>query len=265
MDLAKFVQEQRKKHKLTKEFLASELGVSRPTYDQIELGEKDLTIPQAEKLAEIFGIDFEVFLRAEITPQIPAEIKKTENPGKSKKETIRISVPQKRIDKFKQILLYILKEVGGKPNVGMTVIYKILYFIDFDYYEKYEEQMMGLVYQKNQYGPTPIFFQKIIDELVKAGDVEIIKSKYYKYPQVKYLVNPRIEPDLSILTGQEQKFIDWELKRFSDRSASYLSELSHKDVPWISTETGKTIDYESVFYGTGETSIRNYGHNNEKD
>jgi len=31
----------------------------------------------------------------------------------------------------------------------MTVLYKILYFIDFDYYEKYEEQLMGALYIKN--------------------------------------------------------------------------------------------------------------------
>ncbi|PIZ69469.1 MAG: XRE family transcriptional regulator, partial [Candidatus Portnoybacteria bacterium CG_4_10_14_0_2_um_filter_44_20] len=41
--LGKFILEQRKKHSLTQEFLASEIGVSRPTYVQIEQGERDLT------------------------------------------------------------------------------------------------------------------------------------------------------------------------------------------------------------------------------
>jgi hypothetical protein len=60
----------------------------------------------------------------------------------SKKNDIRISVPQKNLKNFKEALLYILNKVGSKPNVGETVIYKLLYFVDFDYYEKFEEQFI---------------------------------------------------------------------------------------------------------------------------
>ena len=54
---------------------------------------------------------------------------------------MRINVPQKNFQKFKEVLIYILNSVGAKPNIGETVIYKLLYFIDFDYYEKHEEQL----------------------------------------------------------------------------------------------------------------------------
>jgi len=60
--LAKFIQEQRKKRSLTQEFLASALKISRPTYVQIEQGERDLTVTEAKKLAEVFDIPFENFL-----------------------------------------------------------------------------------------------------------------------------------------------------------------------------------------------------------
>jgi len=262
--LSKFIQEQRKKYNLTQEFLASELGISRPTYVQIELGERDLTLSEAEKLAEIFGIPMENFLRAEKNP-VSMKIEKQKNRAKVQTEEIRISIPQERVDKFKQILLYVLKKVGGKPNVGMTVLYKLLYFIDFDYYEKCEEQLMGLVYLKNHHGPTPLLFEDLIKDMVENGNVEVIKSKFYKYPQTKYLVNPNIEPDLSILNGQEMEHIDWELQRLSDLTATQLSDLSHKDVPWISAETGKPLEYESVFYRTAETSVRNYEHTDDAD
>ena len=60
--LSKFIQHMRKKHNLTQEFLASKIGVSRPTYIQIEQGEKDLTISSAKTLADIFGISFDAFI-----------------------------------------------------------------------------------------------------------------------------------------------------------------------------------------------------------
>ncbi len=261
---SKFIQQLRKKHNLTQEFLASKIGVSRPTYMQIERGERDITITEAKKLAGIFGIPLEDFLRGEEGIKMIMEVKKGKKGAQKEKNEIRISVPQKNIDKFRQILLYILKKVGGKPNVGMTVLYKMLYFIDFDYYEKYENQLMGLVYLKNHHGPTPLLFENIIDDMLEKGEVEIVKSKFYQYPQTKYLVNPEVEPNLSILDGQEQEHIDSELQRLSDLTASQLTDLSHKDVPWISAENGKPLDYESVFYRTPETSVREYD-NTEED
>jgi len=261
--LAKFIQEQRKKRNLTQEFLASTLKISRPTYVQIEQGERNLTIPEAEKLAEVFDISLDSFLRGKegIKPIIKIEGKKKQ--AKKTEDKIRISVPQEKADKFRQILLYILKKVGGKPNIGMTVLYKLLYFMDFDYYEKYEDQLMGLVYLKNHHGPTPLLFEKLISDMVKNGEVETIKSKFYQYPQTKYLVNPKVEPDLSILNGKEQEHIDWELQQLSDLTARQLSERSHKDVPWVSAENGKPLDYESVFYRTPETSVREYDNTDE--
>lgn len=256
--LARFIQEQRKKRNLTQEFFASALGISRPTYMQIELGVRDLTITEAKKLSEIFDIPLENFLREKESAKPIVKIEGKKESVRKLKEEIRISVPQEKADKFRQVLLYILKKVGGKPNVGMTVLYKLLYFIDFDYYEKYEDQLMGLVYLKNHYGPTPLLFEKIIDDMVKGGEVEVIKSKFYQYPQTKYLVNPKLEPDLSVLTGKEQEHIDWELQRLSDLTANQLTELSHKDAPWVSTENGKPLDYESVFYRAPDTSEREY-------
>jgi len=54
--LSKFIQQLRKKNNLTQGFLASKIGVSRPTYMQIEQGKRDLTIPEAEKLASLLII-----------------------------------------------------------------------------------------------------------------------------------------------------------------------------------------------------------------
>lgn len=261
--LAKFVQEQRKKRHLTQEFLASALNISRPTYMQIELGERDLTITEAKKLAEIFDIPLEKFLREKESAKPVVKIEGKKEAARKVKEEIRISIPQEKVDKFRQVLLYVLKKAGGKPNIGMTALYKLLYFMDFDYYEKYEDQLMGLVYLKNHHGPTPLLFEKLIGDMVKKGEVEVIKSKFYQYPQTKYLVNPKVEPDLSILNGKEQEHIDWELQRLSDLTATQLSELSHKDVPWVSAENSKPLDYESVFYRTPETSVREYGNADE--
>jgi transcriptional regulator with XRE-family HTH domain len=255
--ISKFIQQLRKKQNLTQEFLASELGVSRPTYVQTEQGERELTISEAEKLAAIFGISLDDFLAGRDS-SISVEIKKKKTKAKTKKQEMRISVPQKNLEKFKEVLLYILSKVGGKPNVGETVLYKLLYFIDFDFYEKFEEQLVGATYIKNRYGPTPVEFKTIVDNMIKEGELAKVESKYFNHLQKKYL--PVRDPDLTKLKdARELRHIDEVLARLGDKNATELSDYSHEDVPWLIAKDNQPLDYEAVFYRTPKTSVRNYG------
>lgn len=254
--LGKFILEQRKKHNLTQDFLASKIGVSRPTYVQIEQGERDLTITEARKLADIFGIVFDDFVQGKDT-STTVEVKRGIKKIKEEKQEMRISVPQKNLQKFKEVLLYVLSKVGGKPNVGEAVVYKLLYFIDFDFYEKFEEQLVGATYIKNHYGPTPVEFKTIVDDMIKNGEVVKVEGKYFNYPQRKYL--PIREPDLTKLKdARELRHIDEVIARLGDKNATELSEYSHEDTPWLVAKENQPLDYEAVFYRTPKTSVRNY-------
>ena len=254
-----FIHQQRTKRNLTQEHLASELGISRPTYAQIERGERELTITEAQKLAAIFDVSFENFLAGREPERIVTIAKrKQKKEPRLPREAVRISVPEEKAGKFEQTLLYILAKIGGKPNIGQTVLYKLLYFIDFDYYEKYEEQLIGATYIKNHYGPTPVMFAKMIERMEAEGKLETVKSKFYTREQTKYLVNPEKRPDLSLLSGQELAHIDWELDRLGDMTAVQISALSHLDTPWCAAGEREPLEYEHVFYRPEETSVREY-------
>ena len=56
----------------------------------------------------------------------------------------------------------------------------------------------------------------------------------------------------------ELKIIDEVLDKLSDMNAVQISEYSHNDVPWLTTDEGDIIDYESVFYRTAPYSMRSY-------
>jgi len=248
----------RKQHRFSQEYIADKLGISRPTYMQVEKGEREITISEAKKLAEIFDTSLEGLLGEKIESRLVVEIKRGKKKKPAKKETFRVSVPQEKAEKFEQTLLYILSKIGGKPNIGQTVLYKLLYFIDFDYYEKYEEQLIGARYIKNTHGPTPVMFTKIIERLEKESKIERLKSKFYKYEQTKYLVNPKESVDVSALSAQELAHIDWEIDRLGDLTAAQISALSHIDTPWIVAKDRKPLEYEHVFYRPAETSVREY-------
>lgn len=210
----------RQKHGLSQEDMAKKLGVSRPTYIQIEQRKKELTLSQYKTLTELGR---------------PAlEIKKNDAAFDK--------------NKFKEVLLYILEQVGAKPNIGETALFKLLYFIDFNFFEKTGRSLTGATYMKNHHGPTPRQFKVISDEMIAQGDLEQVKSKYFQYEQRKYL--PHRKANLDSLTGTEKEHIDEVLTYLSDKNGSELRSYSHDDFPWFNTEDQKDIDYSLVFQRT---------------
>lgn len=260
VSLGKRIKKLRKGTGMNQQKLAEYLGIGRATLSQIENGERKITALELVKLSKILDVSTDVLL--ELRKETEIIIGKERKRIKERNE-IRISVPQRNLEKFKEVLLYILSKVGSKPNIGETVIYKLLYFIDFDYYEKYEEQLIGATYKKNHYGPTPIEFKKIVSEMLKEKDIAKVKNKYFSYPQTKYL--PLKTPDLSKLKATETEVIDDVLNRLSDMSAAQISEYSHNDVPWLITEEQGIIEYESVFYRTKTYLMREYSESVSED
>lgn len=247
----------REKTGMSQDMLSQKMGIPRPAVSQIESGERKISADELQKLSHIFHVSVDDLLNPVKEPEVHLHKAKEK---KASKPQMRISVPQKNLQKFKEVLLYILNKVGSKPNIGETVIYKLLYFIDFDFYEKYEEQLIGATYKKNQYGPTPIQFAKIVEQMVKKGEIEKVKSDYFSYPQTKYL--PRVKPDLTKFKANEIEVIDDVLNRLSDMNGSQISAYSHSDVPWVTTGDGEVIEYESVFYRTLPYSVRAYAEEN---
>lgn len=241
---------------MSQDELSRRLGLDRSSLSFIENDKRPLKTNELILLSQTLNISIDELLNLQAPIKIVLE--QAENRNEIKND-LRISVPRRNLKKFREALLYILGKVGAKPNVGETVLYKLLYFIDFNYYEKYEEQLIGATYIKNHHGPTPIEFQSIINEMVEYKEIEVVKSKYFQHLQKKYL--PHRDPDLSVFNANEIQVIDDVLQKLSSMNASTISQYSHQDVPWMVTPERQKIDYESVFYRTPAYSVREYSNN----
>ena len=251
--LGKRIKALREALRISQEELSQRLAMDRASLSLIENDKRSLKADELILLSKSLNISIDELLNLKSSTEVILE--QAQKP-KEKRNDLRISVPRKNLKKFKEVLLYILGKVGAKPNVGETVLYKLLYFIDFNYYEKYEEQLIGATYIKNHHGPTPIEFQSIVNEMIENKEIEVVKSKYFQHLQKKYL--PHQEPDLSVFNANEIKVIDDVLQKLSGMNASTISEYSHQDVPWMVTSERQKIDYESVFYRTPAYSVREY-------
>jgi transcriptional regulator with XRE-family HTH domain len=248
------ITELRKMKGLSQENLAKSVKISRPSLAQIELGNRGVDILELQKLSLILEFSLDDFISKDFSAC--QEIKGNEE-KKAKKEVERISVPTLQISKFKNVLLYILERCAGKPNVGETVLYKLLYFSDFNYYELYEEHLTGANYRKLPYGPVPQKFDTIIGQMIEKGQLQRVKTEYHGYPHTRYL--PLEKADLTELKASEKEIIDKVIEQMSDWSAAAISNYSHKDMPWLASKEGEEIHYELVFYRDAPFSVRNYG------
>jgi len=244
----------REARRMSQEELGKLMGLSRTAVANIENGKRKLTAMDLITAAKLFGLTLDQLVHPELRTETVVEKgmlrEEPQEPG------LRVSMPQNRFDVFRQVLLYILSRVGARPHVGQTVLYKLLYFIDFDYYEKYEEQLIGATYIRNHYGPTPTHFSRLVDEMVEDGSLVRVTSEHFGYPQTKYL--PVREPDLRFLSGRDIELVDEVLDRLGHMNATQISEYSHQDVPWMIAEEGKGLEYEAVYYRTPQYSVRDY-------
>ena len=248
----------RKRKEWSQEDLAKNIDLSRSSLAQIELGNRSVDIMELQRISMALGFSLDQFMAKdfdvdEISKEAPAQ-------AKEKKEE-RISVPELRIDKFKNVLLYILERCAGKPNVGETVLYKLLYFSDFNYYELYEEQLTGASYRKLRFGPVPQKMESIVQDMIHAGQLKRIKTDYFDKVQTRYL--PLVKADLTQLKASEKDTIDRVIDQMSDWSAAMISEYSHGDKPWKATAESEVLNYELAFYRRPPYSVRVYEEDEE--
>jgi transcriptional regulator with XRE-family HTH domain len=248
----------RKLKGLSQEDLAKRVMISRPSLAQIELGNRGVDILELQRFAEVLEFSLDDFVSNDFTM---SESNK-EIASKSPRSEIRISIPAMQANKFRNVLLYVLECCAGKPNVGETVLYKLLYFADFNYYELYEEHLTGAKYRKLPFGPVPQKMDTIVNQMMEQNQVQRIKTDYHGYPQTRYI--PLVKPDLTLLKASEKEVIDKVIGQFSDWSASAISSYSHKDMPWLASKEGEDIDYELAFYREAPFSVRNYGNEIEE-
>lgn len=148
--------------------------------------------------------------------------------------------------KYQQAILYFCwklgKEVRGKKKLA-----KLLYYLDFDYYEKYQKYFTGETYKKLPMGPFPISLERITNGMVEKKHLDIEKiDEWDEYnPTEVYRISKKPNVFFSI---EEKKMIDRVIKKYGHLNGKELENLTHSEAPYIGTEDKKEIPYELSFY-----------------
>ena len=100
------------------------------------------------------------------------------------------------ISKIEEVYLYIIKNSQTNVNFGHTLFNKILYFSDFDMYERYGKSITQDSYVRSEHGPTAVGFRKVIGELKEKKLIKEIRYERYKgHVQIRYIPMCDFEPN----------------------------------------------------------------------
>jgi len=248
MSIGKTIKELRKAAGLSQGDVAGKLGMARATYATLETGRREPDLGELKAISKLYEISM-MELVAEEGDDWPGVISEPTptygiHPDENKQPQY---IPKIDSQKFSKVLLYITSQIGARAEVGESTLYKLLYFIDFDYYERHEESLTGLSYIRTAHGPVPTkSFDDSVAQMIAEGEMEIVSTKYFKNTQRKYL--PVVTPSLGDLTAREVKHIDRELAWRGDTSLNELQVMIQHDPPWRVAREGDALPYHAVTY-----------------
>ncbi|MEK7153897.1 MAG: type II toxin-antitoxin system antitoxin SocA domain-containing protein, partial [Patescibacteria group bacterium] len=213
--------------KMSQDDVSQALDMTRPAYKQLETNERTPTNAELIAISELFGVRVEAL----ISPD------PLENPSPEDKDAADIDKV-----KYKNLVLYLAQRVGARPNVGETVFYKLIYFIETLARSTMSTGITNERFYKMQYGPVPASFHAVTNEMIEANELDRVKGRYFTFMQTKYL--PRVEA--TGLTNEEIGIVEKIITALGRKSATELSDLSHQDEPWKQAADGAFVDLNLI-------------------
>jgi len=219
----------------TQDQVASSVGVSRPTYVNIEAGKKELTIRQAEALSSMLRISIEEMLGV-------------------KDGTSTFSNVLDTTEKYKQIILNSLKHGSDERDrkITKTKLAKLVYLADFIWYYQNSFPMSGVTYRKLPRGPVADLYFRALDELEEDG---MIEREPTARGAIMFSLVENVAP-ISKLSDDEVSLIKKIGKSWSGKSTQDIVNFTHEQRPWKMCGDGEIIPYSLI---THEDPCRVYG------
>lgn len=150
--------------------------------------------------------------------------------------------------KYQNAVLYLCRKLKGEVR-GKKKLAKLLYFADFDFYEKNQRSITGDTYKAYPKGPLPNALNEIIEELLKTGKLEVNTVQEWgdEYAPTE-VYKALAAPDESVFEPEEKKMLDRIAKRYGNLNGEQLAGLSHAEAPYTAAKPYGEIPYEFTYY-----------------
>lgn len=148
--------------------------------------------------------------------------------------------------KYKNIILFFVNKIQN-GTLGKVKLMKLLYFLDFDFFEKYDKSVTGDKYLRFEYGPVPSMCEKILKRMM-GKEIGIERRKVKDGYNDQQLIKPLENFSVKDFTNEELLMMEEIADKWEKFSGTEMKNASHGEAPWIATEQDKEIDYNLAYY-----------------
>lgn len=151
--------------------------------------------------------------------------------------------------KFSEAILYLLAHAPNGTIEGKKKLAKLLYFVDFNFFEAFEKPFTGATYRALPMGPVPQELDAILTAL-EGKEIEIKKKSIgLANDMVIYSLNAKPSKlTFKTLSDDEKKVLDKVARDYGRLNGKTLEHVTHSEAPYNAVVSGEYIPYELAFY-----------------
>jgi len=151
--------------------------------------------------------------------------------------------------KLKNLIL----QIGANPhvqNLGETKLWKLIYFIDATALRETGQSITGSAFIRYEHGPVPSRGEKSLKQLSRDGEISIVQEQFPAYRINRVIANAA--PAAKVFSAAELELIGRVCRAYGNMTATYLSELSHREPAWHYARHLDKLSSELMLYGAAE-------------
>ena len=158
------------------------------------------------------------------------------------KRSILNGFGEKNVAKLKEMVGYI---ICALQEVGPTKLNKLMFYSDFYNYKLYGRSISGLEYRAIQYGPVPLHYATIYD------NIEGITKRIFISHNISSSTLSCRPVTPAELEANEISTINFVLEKLGSLSVAEIVDLSHREEGWIKYSANHEIIPYSGAFGLG--------------
>ncbi len=148
--------------------------------------------------------------------------------------------------KYENIILFFANKIKN-GTLGKLKIMKLLYFLDFDFFEKYGKSVSGDEYLRFENGPVPRMAEKFLKQMSGVG-IKICNKKVCEGLRDQQHIEALKNFDITFFSKEELMMMEDVADKWEKFSGSEMKSASHGEAPWIATKPNGVIDYNLAYY-----------------
>jgi hypothetical protein len=148
--------------------------------------------------------------------------------------------------KYKNAIIFFAEKIQN-GTLGKLKMMKLLYFLDFDFFERYGRSVTGDEYLRFENGPVPHMGEKMLKKM-SGNEIKITKRKIASGLNDQQHIEALKNFDVNVFTKEELLMLEETACKWERFSGAEMKNASHGEAPWIATKPNDVMDYNLAYY-----------------